>query len=129
MTNEQKPFKDEGFKDSFNVKLEKEITKSLRELTIPTNSLGFFYLRGIITLAYYNIEIKNLSNLYAKIAPDSTPKNVARTIDFAITTAWNRGNLKDMSKTMFGYDLNKKPTNKKFIIMMADYLKKKYPNQ
>ena len=103
------------------------ISNVIKELGIPANLKGYWYISYAIELLLNNIElIDRTMNIYIDVATkfDSTPLRVERAIRTAIETGWNRAN-KDLAKKMFGYsvDSNKgKPTNGEFLATVADYI-------
>ena len=104
------------------------ISNQLKELGIPTNLKGYYYLRYAIELMKNDISYINeiVKRLYPEIAKQyhTTVAQVERGIRYAIETGWNRGN-EQAQKKVFGnaVDLDKgKPTNSEFISAVADYL-------
>ena len=76
-----------------------------------------------------DIEVINqiTKTLYPKIAIkyETTPSRVERAIRHAIEVAWGRGQV-DLMENIFGYTISAskgKPTNSKFIAMIADKLR------
>lgn len=114
------------FTDGTDIKLNQVITKSLTQLGIPTNTIGFFYLKDVILLVVYdNTNLKNISILYKEIAKqyNSTRERINRGILYAIESAWKKSCLKEKANNLLKCSLSDKPTNREFIRLLADYIK------
>ncbi len=115
-------------KDQNNT-LHKRISDILHELGMPSNLLGYKYLRTAIEMVYETpltvggitrILYPNVSKMY-----DTTNAHVEQAIDRAIKSAWNRGDTATFDK-YFGSTIKSKkgkPTNGEFIAMIADRLR------
>ena len=112
--------------------LKKEITKLMRELGIPANLLGYYYIRETIILilqredSYVNQEVKVL---YPDIAKkfNTTWQRVERAIRHCIEVSFTRGNLKKIDE-IFGYTISfekGRPTNSEFLFLLADEIENK----
>ena len=104
------------------------VTKTLRELGMPSHIKGYRYIREGIMIVYNSLEeISITKKIYPSIAAtfDTTAFGVERAIRHAIEVSWSRGNWR-LIENIFGYsiDINKsKPTNSEFIFTIADDLK------
>lgn len=105
-----------------------KITNLLKQLGIPANIKGYYYLRSAVEIASEDMSLiyQITKRLYPSIADmyDTTWTRVERAIRHAIEVSWNRGDLA-LQKEIFGYtiDQNKgKPTNSEFIAMISDYI-------
>ena len=112
-----------------SIELQKQTTKIIHELGVPSNLKGYNYLREGIILVYNdpNLAHKITTSLYPKIADKyaSTVSRVERSMRHAIEVSWNRGNW-DMMEEIFGYSVSidkSKPTNSEFIVTIADSLR------
>lgn len=101
----------------------------LKALGFSPNCRGYFYLVWAITrsveipIARYLVVSKLYSHLADKFF--TTSWAVERSIRYAIEDAWSKGNPVIMEK-IFGYSIGfdkAKPTNKQFILTMAEYLR------
>lgn len=111
------------------VELQKQITKVIHDLGVPSNLKGYGYIREGIQLVYYepNLAHSITKKLYPKIASKftSTISRVERSMRHAIEVSWNRGNW-DRMEEIFGYSVSidkAKPTNSEFIVTIADMLR------
>nr|WP_263326411.1 sporulation transcription factor Spo0A [Neobacillus sp. Marseille-Q6967] len=114
--------------------LEVLITDVLRSMGIPANLKGYHFLRDAIQMVIENDELLNglggiTKVIYPTIAKKyhTTPTRVERGIRHSIEVGWNRGNI-EVLNYVFGNtvsSLKNKPTNGKFIALIADYLKVK----
>lgn len=105
------------------------ITRILHDLGLPSNMKGYDYIKEAINIVYNKINISFTKDVYPIIANiyKTTPNNVERNIRHAIDISWNRGNW-DLMEEIFGYSIDQekaKPTNKEYIITIADLLKQK----
>ena len=105
-----------------------KISSLLKELGVPTNLCGYYYLRAAVEMMIKDISLVNAitTRLYPEIAGQfkATTARVERAMRHAIEVSMDRGNRKLLDK-LFGYsiDANKgKPTNSEFITTVADYL-------
>lgn len=86
---------------------------------------GLRYLREAIKIAVLQPESKNALKdvLYPTVATkfNTTSTKVETAIQYAIKYAWNRGRT-DVINSLFGgaCNANEKPTNGKFIALVAD---------
>lgn len=111
------------------VEIQKQITKVIHDLGVPSNLKGYGYIREGIQLVYYepNLAHSITKKLYPKIASkfESTIARVERSMRHAIEVSWNRGNW-DRMEEIFGYSVSidkAKPTNSEFIVTIADMLR------
>lgn len=108
---------------------EKCIYGYLLSMRIMPTLKGFNYLSDAITLAINDGSFCSLKHsIYPWIAKTrkTTVQNVERGISNAIDTAWLNGNI-NVLKAEFGEtinDLRGKPTNKEFICMAADNIRR-----
>ena len=105
-----------------------EITEVLNNLGMPTNLLGYRYLRFAIQVAVKDPEVLRsiTKTLYPAVAREfgTTPSNVERSIRHAIEVAWDRGDI-DKLESCFGYSIDPnrgRPTNAEFISKVVDNL-------
>ena len=105
--------------------LEIKITEMLKQIGIPANIKGYRFLREEIKMVIEDFSTVNsiTKEIYPTIAHqfNSTPSRVERATRHAITTAWDRGNIKLLNE-IFGRPtaLKSKPTNSEFIAVVAD---------
>jgi len=104
------------------------ITTTIKELGIPANLVGYYYLRYGIELMLNDMNLMKYitRSLYPKIAQEfnTTASRAERGIRHAIETGWGRAN-EDMAMELFGYSISAdkgKPTNSEFIVTVADYI-------
>ena len=109
--------------------LEALVTNMIHEIGVPAHIKGYQYLREAIMMVVNDIDIINqiTKQLYPEIAQKyhTTPSRVERAIRHAIEVAWGRGEQNTV-ESIFGYTVNAakgKPTNSKFIAMIADKLR------
>lgn len=104
--------------------MKKIVSEQLKSLGVPTNQLGYEYLREAIELV-----LKDNSYLHAitkKLYPDiakkygATSQRVERAIRHAIHSASIRGTKEEWEAVYL--DRCKNPTNSEFIASVADYL-------
>lgn len=105
-----------------------EIAAVLNSLGMPSNLLGYKYLRFAIQVAVADTEVLNsiTKRLYPAVARefDTTASNVERSIRHAIEVAWDRGDI-DKLESYFGYSIDPnrgRPTNAEFISKVVDNL-------
>ena len=105
-----------------------EISKKLKELGIPTNLLGYGYLRYAIQYVMENPESLHriTKELYPEVAREfkTTASRAERAIRHAIEMACLRGST-DLLYEMFRYSISSdkgKPTNSEFIATVADVM-------
>ncbi len=110
-------------KESF--KVEDKVIKTLNYIGMPSNLLGYQYVRrAIVMVAKDESILKNITKgLYQQIASMYHTKScsVERAIRTAICTTWDRGNF-EAQTSIFGYvidDAKGKPTNSEFIAEIA----------
>lgn len=102
-----------------------EITEIMRDIGIPANLKGYYYIREAVCLVVDDIErIKFVTKeLYPYVAEKhyTTSSRVERAIRHAIEVSWSRGNI-DVLNEIFGYTVStqERPTNAEFIGMLAD---------
>ena len=105
-----------------------EIAEVLNRLGMPSNLLGYRYLRFAIQVAVADTEVLNsiTKRLYPAVAREfgTTASNVERSIRHAIEVAWDRGDI-DKLESCFGYSVDPnrgRPTNAAFISKVVDNL-------
>lgn len=105
-----------------------EIATVLNSLGMPSNLLGYKYLRFAIQVAVREQEVLNsiTKRLYPAVAREfgTTASNVERSIRHAIEVAWDRGDI-DKLESCFGYSIDPnrgRPTNAEFISKVVDNL-------
>lgn len=113
------------------IDLETEITSIIHEIGVPAHIKGYMYLREAITMVVNDMELLSAvtKELYPSIAKkyNTTASRVERAIRHAIEVAWGRGQVDAINK-LFGYTVHNekgKPTNSKFIAIIADKLRLK----
>lgn len=116
-------------KDREITELQRQITKIIHELGVPSNLKGYNYLRDGILRVYFDPSLahKITKTLYVQIADkfSSTDARVERSMRHAIEVSWNRGNW-ELMEEIFGYSVSidkSKPTNSEFIVTIADKLR------
>jgi two-component system response regulator (stage 0 sporulation protein A) len=109
--------------------IEKSIYSYLLSLKLMPTLKGFNYLKDAILLVINDGGFCSLKHsIYPWIAKNyhTTSQNVERSISNAIDTAWLNGNV-SILKAEFGETINDhrgKPTNKEFICLAADKLRR-----
>ena len=104
------------------------VTEILHKVGIPAKHKGFRYLREAILLVIEYPELINqvTTTLYPTIAKvyNSDPHAVERAMRYAISRAWEKGNVA-FFKTYFGYAIKnpEKPCNSEFIARVSDDLR------
>lgn len=109
-----------------NRSLDERIANIFISVGIPAHIKGYQFLREAIKMAVDTPDIINniTKKLYPSIADkfDTSSSKVERAIRHAIEVAWNRGKIENIN-SIFGikvYTANDKPTNGKFIALVAD---------
>ena len=109
--------------------LEVAVTDALRNIGIPANILGYYYLKEAIILVIDDPHMLGAITkwLYPTVAKKhkTTPSRVERAIRHAIERAWRKGNVEYLDK-MFGYTVDTmkgKPTNSEFIALVSDNIR------
>ena len=104
------------------------ISSTLKELGVPADLKGYFYLKRAIKLIMQDNSLMFLitKRLYPILAEqfETTPSRVERAIRHAIDVCWNRGSHAE-HYNLFGYTVSEnsgKPTNSNFINTISDYL-------
>jgi len=103
------------------------VTDVLHKFGIPTSLKGYLYLREVILSCILD-ERSNIFYLGVAEKNRTTVQKVDRNIRYAIEIGWNRLDL-EISNDYFGnsYCCSKgKPTNKEFILTIADRIKMDY---
>ena len=100
----------------------------LKNLGVPANINGYYYLRYAIALMMADISLLNgiTKRLYPMVAKkfNTSASKAERCIRHAVERGWDRGDI-NLQNKIFGYtvDANRgKPTNSEFISGVADYL-------
>ena len=108
------------------------ITKLLHELGIPSHIKGYQYIRSGIEIIFENPDVIGgiTKELYPELASkfSTTVSRVERAIRHAIEVSWNRGNW-DLMEEIFGHSVDidrAKPTNREFMVTVADKLRLDY---
>ncbi|MCC8151305.1 MAG: sporulation initiation factor Spo0A C-terminal domain-containing protein [Lachnospiraceae bacterium] len=106
-----------------------ETTLLFRELGVPVNLRGYWYLRDAVLLSVEDIRVLNSVTgvLYPAIAQkyQASVSRVERASRHAIETAWDRGRS-DVMDEIFGYTIKSsrgRPTNSEFIATIADWVR------
>ncbi len=106
----------------------KIITNIIKELGIPADLKGYYFIRYAIEVVVNDITVidRITKGLYPTVAKEfnTTAPKAERAIRHAIETGWNRANV-DMVIKLFGYSISAdkgKPTNSEFIATVADYI-------
>ena len=112
-----------------NIEMERQISKILHSLGVPSHIKGYIYIRESIKLMYESSDLIGgiTKEIYPEIAKkyDSTISRVERAIRHAIEISWNRGDYEVMEE-IFGHSVDfdrAKPTNSEFIATIADHLR------
>jgi len=107
------------------------ITKFIQNMGIPSNLLGYRYIRTAVLLAYEDEEYLRyiVKKLYVEVAKihNTTSSKVERAIRTAVEAAWKNGNTRYLNK-MFRYTINPEkgvPTNSQFLSMLVDKIKQR----
>ena len=104
-----------------------QITSYLLNLGMPANLRGYHFVRLAICMCIEDVENLNYitKHLYPEIAKQFkiTSSAVDRAIRTAIEKTWSRGNPNVLNKVFRHSKGN--PTNKEFILTIADILKRK----
>lgn len=107
--------------------LEERIADFLIAAGVPAHMKGYQFLREAVKMAANDFEAVGhmTQTLYPGVAEKfkTSPKNVERSVRYAINTAWNRGRLTETIDSLFGvkvYARNEKPTNGEFIALVAN---------
>ncbi len=112
-----------------SIPLEQKITAIMKEIGIPSNIKGYYYLKDVII---YCMDFDILPSITQKVYPviakkyATTPSRTERCIRNAIETAWSRGNY-DYLQKLFGYTISAekgKSTNSEFIACIVNELKR-----
>lgn len=109
--------------------LKARVTRTLYTLGMPSDLVGYQYLREAILIAAPDISIATSAmtkQLYPEVARRyrTTVSRVERSIRHAIETAWDRASPETL-RAYFGETVSAsrgKPTNSEFIAMVADRL-------
>ena len=108
--------------------LEREVTRIIHQIGVPTYIKGYQYLRMAIMLVVEDCDIIDSATkrLYPSVARKygTTTSRVEGAIRKAIDIAWDRGDV-DILNSYFGYTIANnrgKPTPTEFIAMIADHL-------
>ena len=106
----------------------KIITNIIKELGIPADLKGYYFIRYAIEVVVNDITVidRITKGLYPTVAKEfnTTAPKAERAIRHAIETGWNRANV-DMVIKLFRYSISAdkgKPTNSEFIATVADYI-------
>lgn len=112
-----------------NIEIDRQISKILHSLGVPSHIKGYMYIRESIKLMYDSNDLIGgiTKEIYPEIAKkyDSTVSRVERAIRHAIEISWNRGDYEVMEE-IFGHSVDfdrAKPTNSEFIATIADHLR------
>lgn len=122
------------FEEESNEEVNKEdyynITNLLKDLGVPANIHGYYYIRTGILMVIKNPELIHFvtKELYPEIAKEynTTVTKVERAIRHAIEKSMIQGDPK-LLEEIFSYSYSSqkgKPTNAVYIATLADYLKK-----
>ena len=102
-----------------NEKIQKIASLYLKELCVPSNVIGYSYLKYAIIFGCTNGPIKNITKtLYPEIAKEfsTTPTRIERAIRHAINLSWREKAGSEKKASIWGEDyLQNKPSNSKFI--------------
>ena len=105
-----------------------QLSDILKEMGVPTNIKGYYYLREAVVLVYQRYDYINAvtKELYPEIAKKftTTASKVERAIRHGIGCALDRGDYDAILKYFKSIPLNANLTNSQFIATIADYLKK-----
>ncbi len=107
----------------------RHIARMLAAVGVPTNLLGYGYLRTALTLMLAQPEMSHglMRSLYPEVAlrHATTARCVERAIRHAISQAWARGGGEDYSRLLGrgASIVGEKPTNSEFLAQMAEGLR------
>ena len=133
-TNDQSDKTEINLEDAFkNIidwqEIECIVTDALRQIWIPDDSNGFYFLKYAIMLSVKNAEIVRCITklLYPIVAAkfNTTSSRAEFNIRCAIKLFWNNGNP-DVLNSYFGYNIKNTvtpPTNSEFITYVSDKLR------
>jgi two-component system response regulator (stage 0 sporulation protein A) len=108
---------------------ERRITRLLSAIGIPSNLLGYAYLRSALMLVAARPELgKHLTTqLYPDIAAQYrvAPRSVERAIRHAICLAWERGSGEGYRRALgrLGSIVGDRPTNSEFLAQTAECIR------
>lgn len=108
---------------------ERRITRLLTAIGIPSNLLGFAYLRAALLLVMSEPELgKQLTTrLYPRIAAQFSvaARSVERAIRHAIQLAWERGSSEGYQRALgrLGSSVGDRPTNSEFLAQTAECIR------
>ncbi len=113
-------------KSDTNDNTDTAITNTFHDLGIPSNLIGYKYLKTIVKLFVEGkvSDSLNSQELYSKVAElhRKTVTGIDHAICHAIEVGYDRGDL-EFWKKLFGYPiLNSKPTNSQFIATIVEYI-------
>ena len=107
--------------------LSKRIGQELRRLRILTHLRGYYYLTYVLLQVVPDPSRLMLitKNLYPETgrAFSVPPSRVERTIRTAVASSWEHGGRETLDQ-MADYHLTERPTNTKFIGIVADYIRR-----
>ena len=105
-----------------------EVSDILKEMGVPANIKGYYYLREAIVLVYQRYDYIDAvtKELYPEVAKKfkTTSSRVERAIRHGIACALDRGDYEAILKYFKSLPLDGSLTNSHFIATIADYLKK-----
>ena len=108
---------------------EKRITRLLTAIGIPSNLLGFSYLRSALMMvaAQPDSSLQLTTRLYPDIAAQYSvaPRSVERAIRHAIALAWERGSGEGYQRVLgrLGSVVGDRPTNSEFLAQTAECIR------
>jgi two-component system response regulator (stage 0 sporulation protein A) len=106
--------------------LDERITEVLLSAGIPAHIKGYYFLREAVKIMVKEPDIINAitKELYPAVAChfDTSPLRVERAICHAISVAWSKGRMQNLRYAGDDqlYQIQSKPTNGKFIALIAD---------
>lgn len=110
------------------MKNELKISETLKELGVPVNLSGYFYLKYAVEVMLEDMSLVHYitKKLYPMVATkfNTTPSRVERAIRHAIEVGWHKGDSK-LRRELFRNTIDKtqyQPTNSEFIATIADWL-------
>lgn len=122
----------EGFLDEIynknNENRMRKVTSILKKIGIPTNMIGFEYIRkGIINMLDNENRLKMgiTKNVYIDLSKEykTSTACIERGVRYAIEFAWQQGN-QDLIKSICRCGLNEtRPSNSEFLLSIVDLIK------
>lgn len=115
--------------EDFDNKRELYLRKLLKQIGIPSNIKGYYFIKRAIILGWDEPQLREsvTKGLYPRLAEEfnTTSSRVERAIRHAIEVAWQRGEYKLIDR-IFSYSVDSKrgkATNSQAIFALSEYAK------